>query len=475
MRNLYIFSVIILIIFGVFFIVYYKFQDMQTFIVNTNYKTNIKYVKDISNNISKEIASNVDVNIVNSLKDNKALRERLEKELSLFITDRYKYIYVVQKYENEFRFLLDGSIKDKAMFLEPYEPIEVDKWNKVYRLKKDIYFTHNKIHSLWITYLKPIIKNNQVIAILVIDFSMKEHNKIKKALNKLNVILKILVYFFIFMFFIILFFSYIDYQRTKELEELNKTLENRVNEEIEKNRQKDKQLFYQTKLAQMGEMMSMIAHQWRQPLSSISATAMNVNIKAKMDKIDKKFIIEKMNSINQYTNYLSETIEDFRNFFKPAKQKELVTFDEILNSVGNIIGNSLINHNIQLNIDIRYKGKFYIYANELKQVLLNILKNAEDIFIERDIKERIIDIKVYKVDNDILIKIIDNAGGIEEDNIDKIFDPYFSTKSFKNGTGLGLYMSKIIVEKHLEGKISVYNDEFGAIFEILIKVDDEKS
>jgi len=473
MRNLFIFNIISIIILLVFGIVYYKFQDMKKFIIDTNYKTNIQYVQEISNNISNSITYYVKSDIENYLKNHPKIKKQLEKELSLFITDRYKYIYVVKQDEDgDFRFLLDGSIQDKAMFLENYEPIEPAKWKAVYVSKTPHYFTHTKINKLWITYLQPIIKNNKVIAILVIDFSMKVHDEIKKALNKLDVIFKILVYFFLFIFIIIILFSYIDYMKTKELKILNKDLENKVNEEIEKNRKKDEQLFYQSKLAQMGEMISMIAHQWRQPLASISATAMGVNIKTKVNDIDKEFIIEKMDSINSYTNYLSDTIEDFRNFFKPAKQKELITFEEILNSVFNIMGNSLKEQKINVKIDIKYKSKILTFSNELKQVLLNLLKNAEDMFVEKGLENRNIYIEIFKKYGYVIIKIKDNAGGIDEEIFDKIFDPYFTTKSSKNGTGLGLYMSKIIVEKHLDGKINVYNQDNGAVFEILIKVKD---
>ena len=473
--NLYIFNIISVIILGVFFVVYYKFQDMKNFIIHTNYKTNIQYVQKIAQNISNSILENTSGDIVQFLKEYPSVKNNLETELSLFITNRYKYIYVVKRdKKNEFRFLLDGSKKNKALFLESYEPIELKKWDEVYIKKKDVYFRHSKIDNLWITYLKPIIRNNKVIAVLVIDFSMKEHNKIKKALNKLDIIFQILVYFFIFVFIIVMFFSYLDYKRTKELKKLNKTLEKRVKEEIEKNRQKDKQLFYQNKLAQIGEMMSMIAHQWRQPLSAISAIAMGVNVKTKIKDVDREYIIEKMDSINQHTTYLSDTIEDFRNFFKPAKQKEFIKIDDILNSVFNIIGESLETENINVNVDIRYNKKFLIFANELKQVLLNILKNAEDIFVERDIKNRKIDIEVFKKNDCLIIKISDNGGGIEKKYINKIFEPYFTTKSSKNGTGLGLYMSKVIVEQHLNGKIEVYNTDNGAVFEIFIRIDNER-
>jgi len=471
-KPVYVFNIIAIIMIVVFVWFYNLFQNIQKSIVDTNYKDNILYVKEISNNLSNRIKSKIkSYDFASFLKVHKNIRKELENEMSLFVTNRYKYIYIVDKQDKQFRFLLDGSIDDKAMFLENYEPIEIEKWNSVYKNKKDLYFTHKQIKNLWITYLKPIIKNGKVVAILVIDFSIQPHVKIETALNKLDHVFRLFMHFFIFVFIIIVWFSLIDVKRENKLFKLNKTLEKRVKEEIEKNRQKDEQILYQSKLAQMGEMISMIAHQWRQPLSAISATIISIKFRIESKSVNREFLNEKMEILSNYIQHLSQTIDDFRNFFKPTKEKEYVSYEEIIQSVLLIIGFSIKNKNITLKTDIQYKKKIFVFKNQLKQVILNLIKNAEDVLEEKENKE--INIRVYQNKDDIIFEIEDSGGGIDEKIKDRIFDPYFSTKDSKNGTGLGLYMSKIIVEKHLNGSLNVFNSKKGAVFQIILKEKNE--
>ena len=243
-------------------------------------------------------------------------------------------------------------------------------------------------------------------------------------------------------------------QRNKQLTE---TLEKKIKEEVEKNRDRDKQMIQQSRLAQMGEMISMIAHQWRQPLSAISNTSNSLNIKAQLNKLNNDLVIEHTNKINSYTQHLSSTIDDFRNFFKPNKEKQKTNYDEIIDSVLSIIETSVINKNIKIVKKLNSKSFFMTYKNEVKQVVLNLIKNAEDILLEKKIKDPVISIITKDEHKNYILEISDNAGGIPEYIIDKIFDPYFSTKDAKNGTGLGLYMSKVIIEDHCGGKITVKN------------------
>ncbi len=224
----------------------------------------------------------------------------------------------------------------------------------------------------------------------------------------------------------------------------------------------EKHIVQQSRLAQMGEMLSMIAHQWRQPLSAISAVSANITLKAHLGKLDTTIAIESAEKISQYSQHLSSTINDFRDFFKPNKEKNEITYTKIIQDVLNIIETSIVNQNIKLVKILNSKDTFHTYPNEIKQVILNILKNAEDILIEKEIKNPTIIIKT----SDNILTISDNGGGIPADIIDNIFDPYFSTKLEKNGTGLGLYMSKIIIEEHCAGKLSVNNTKDGVKFNI---------
>ncbi len=255
----------------------------------------------------------------------------------------------------------------------------------------------------------------------------------------------------------------------KKLNELNLSLQQKIDHEIDKSRKKDQQMLEQSRLAQMGEMISMIAHQWRQPLTAISSASAAINLKAKRDKLSSDLAVELSSKISQYSQHLSATINDFREFFKSNKTKKETNFNNILNSVMNIVNESILNKNIELIKDINCEKTFVSYENELKQVILNLIKNAEDILLENNIKNPYIKISAYNKDDKFIFEISDNAGGVPLDIVDKIFDPYFSTKTKKDGTGLGLYMSKMIVEDHCEGELSVYNDDNGAVFRIVIK------
>jgi len=239
---------------------------------------------------------------------------------------------------------------------------------------------------------------------------------------------------------------------------LMETLENKIRKEVKKSREKDKQMIQQSRLAQMGEMISMIAHQWRQPLASISNLSNALNIKAQLNVLDNDLIIKYSNEIQQYTQHLSLTIDDFKNFFKPNKEKEKTSYNEIIESALSIIETSIINKNIKIIKNLSSESYFMTYKNEVKQVVLNLIKNAEDILLEKKIKEPIISITTKEEHGNYILEVSDNGGGISEDIIDKIFDPYFSTKSSKNGTGLGLYMAKLIIEEHCNGKITVRNE-----------------
>lgn len=264
-----------------------------------------------------------------------------------------------------------------------------------------------------------------------------------------------------------------------ELMEINHNLEKRVEEELYNNRAKDKHILQQSRLAQMGEMISMIAHQWRQPLGSISAVATSLKLKIALNKFDltipegreahKKFIFESMEKIESYVNFLTHTIDDFRNFFKPDKQQELSTTTLLIERTLEIIGKALEINGITIRVENKVTKEILTYTNEVTQVILNILKNAEDILKERKVANACITISTKEGKGVQIIEIEDNGGGINDEILPHIFEPYFSTKDEKNGSGLGLYMSKTIIEEHCNGKISAINGTYGAKFIIELK------
>ncbi len=262
--------------------------------------------------------------------------------------------------------------------------------------------------------------------------------------------------------------SHLISQTSLELEEINISLENRVKCEVEKNREKDKAMLQQSKLAQMGELIAMIAHQWRQPLSAVSSNANDLILKIMLDNYDEEYFDEKLKSITDLSQHLSKTIDDFRGFYKEDKESVEILFSDIAIAVLNIVATSIENNNININVDFNCHIKINTYPNELRQVILNLIKNAEDILVEKQVETPCINIKTFDDETNSYLVIKDNGGGIPEGIITKIFDPYFSTKMEKDGTGLGLYMSKIIIEEHCGGKIEAYNENEGAVFKVTI-------
>ncbi len=268
------------------------------------------------------------------------------------------------------------------------------------------------------------------------------------------------------------------YQKEK-IKKLNESLELKVQKAVQESKQNEKILQDQSRLAQMGEMISMIAHQWRQPLGAISSAVMGIQIKLESGHFDFKkeddrdkflmFMDKKHKNISEYVQFLSTTIDDFRNFFKPDKEKEMVSLTIPIERALQIVQTSMSAKGIAINTDYSVNKKLYLYQNEMMQVILNILKNSEDNFIEKQISNPQINISTKKDKGCYIITILDNGGGIPEDILPNIFDPYFSTKSEKNGTGLGLYMSKIMVEEHNNAILSVKNIDNGICFEIILK------
>ena len=262
--------------------------------------------------------------------------------------------------------------------------------------------------------------------------------------------------------------------RTKELNDLNKELELRIQAAVEEVKEKEKLMISQAKSAAMGEMITMIAHQWRQPLSEI--TMINNNLMAELLLGDKssESMKEDIESSFDILEHLSKTIDDFASFFKPTKVKDKFFLSDMFESVLHMLSNVLKKNSIEVFIDSTQEIEVYTYQRELLHVFLNLLNNSKDAFVENniDINNRIINIKVSKDVENITIEVCDKAGGIKEESLDQIFNPYFSTKS-KNGTGLGLYISKVIVEEHLDGKISAYNSVGGVCFVIKLNSSDK--
>lgn len=252
-----------------------------------------------------------------------------------------------------------------------------------------------------------------------------------------------------------------------ELEEQNRELEELIKIEVEKNRQKDKIMFQQNKMAAMGEMLNNIAHQWRQPLMEISSLFIPIQARVDFDlEIDKKELKNAILKLNDITKYMSNTIDDFRDFFATNKEKEEFKISSQINSCLSIISGSLKTNNIMLDIVIRKNPTIYGYKSEYTQVLINLINNAKEMLIQRNIKEPKITITISETKQKVQISVEDNAGGVKVDPISDIFKPFFTYEK-KGGSGIGLFMSKLIIENKMNGELQVENTKNGALFKII--------
>ena len=241
-----------------------------------------------------------------------------------------------------------------------------------------------------------------------------------------------------------------------------------LKEKVEELTQKDKLLTVQSKQAVMGEMISMIAHQWRQPLSSVTLSISDIQLKKMLgNEVDDETMQNTLQSISDTVVYLSETIDDFQTYFQPNKNLSNVSLDSIMKKAINFVNPRVKGSSIVIEYNNRLEAKIETYSNELIQVILNILNNAIDELLLLKKDDLKIIIKIEEKDSMLALHIEDNGNGIAEENLDTIFEPYYSTKG-KNGTGLGLYMSQMIMQKQFNSKIEVKSSQSGSIFTVLI-------
>jgi len=260
-------------------------------------------------------------------------------------------------------------------------------------------------------------------------------------------------------------------QRTEELNTLNQQLDQRVKDEVLKRVEQEQILIQQSRFAAMGEMIGNIAHQWRQPLNALGLLMQNIEFAYESDTLDDEYMRRSVEKGNKLTQTMSQTIDDFRNFFKPNKNFEVFSYIEAYHSTMGLIGSSLSNNSITINENIDENVFVSGFMSEFSQVILNILNNAKDALIENRETDRIINVSIYKENGYGCFSIEDNAGGIDKGIMQKVFDPYFTTKDEGKGTGIGLYMSKMIIENNMKGSLTLENSSIGACFTIKVILD----
>ncbi len=257
-------------------------------------------------------------------------------------------------------------------------------------------------------------------------------------------------------------------EQTSELLELNQTLELRVEDEIAKNKEKQKVMFWQSRLASLGQMLANIAHQWRQPLTELNLNL--YNMKKASQESENKDVIKFYNDSKDIIQNMSNTIDDFTNFFKPEKEKKYFNLQSCINEAIAILDKIILKEKIDIKVnfeDISLLG----VPNELSQVIINLIQNSKDAFNHNHIVKKEISITTKIKDKFAIIEIQDNAGGIKNEDIDKIFEPYFTTKHSSSGTGLGLFMSRMICEQGFNGTITLINNKNGILITIKLPLD----
>jgi two-component system, NarL family, sensor histidine kinase EvgS len=365
------------------------------------------------------------------------------KENSFF---NLKILYNPKNYENNLRIGIQKNepilktILNKGINTITQEDRNeiVNKWVTIkYENKSDytylwISLALMLIISIFFLYRQYILKHNN-------DYLKKEVAKRTAQLESSNLILK---------------------EKKDELHELNQNLEIKIKEEVEKNKLIQERLFRSDKLASMGEMIGNIAHQWRQPLSIISTIATGIKIQKEMNLLTDEELLENMEIVNKNAQYLSKTIDDFKNFIRADKTIEDYNLSKTIGDFIHIIEPSLKSHNIDLILNLDENIFINGCANELAQCLINFFNNSKDALVETKQEKSLFFVETKIEDNIIYIIVKDNAGGIPSEIISKIFEPYFTTKHKAQGTGLGLSMTYKLITDGLNGKIEVSNKEF---------------
>lgn len=258
------------------------------------------------------------------------------------------------------------------------------------------------------------------------------------------------------------------------LRETNLQLEQRVREETERRLQQERILIHQSRMAAMGEMMGAIAHQWRQPLNVLALTIQNLKEAMDMGDLNAELVDSTVERSMQHILFMSQTIDDFRNFFRSEQLREPFDIKSSVEDILAIMSGQLVNHDIAVRVICEGDADELVFGcrNEFKHVVLNLLVNAHDAILERKAVEHglqgTITIRIIREFGAVLMKVHDNGSGVPEALFERIFDPYFTTKEEGKGSGIGLYMSKIIVERNLQGRLQLDSGPEGTVFTVLL-------
>ena len=470
---------------------YSYWDDTYEFIKDQNEKYIYENFRDTTTTLENV---NLDFMIFMNL-ENKNIHTQLSKNIKTLNKDNFtKYIVdsitddeniSIAKYQNNYYYIVKSRILKsdlsgktrgfiyvgKKIYLENFNDefknsikfIDIVS-NKTNKTLKSIFLDKVEVHFVYsediLSNIISLQNNNKNLAMLKLDNYRDIYKQGRKQIILFNTAVSIFV---LILFFI--FYFYIYYNKR-----LNIELEIRVEDEIKKQKAQEEILIHQSRSAEIGEMINNIAHQWRQPLNNLSLTIQNIGFKYENDVLTKEELNETIDKSKMIINSMSNTIDTFRNFFEPTKNKNLFKVEHSIENTLEILSSTLRFYNIEVVKEIIDDVEIYDYENEFSQVLLNIITNARDALVSNKIEKPIIKVNVSKIENNVIVKIKDNANEINEEIIDRIFEPYFTTKGKGNGTEIGLYMSKLIIEKNMNGKLTVKNDNNGAVFIITLNI-----
>ena len=457
-KSTYVFILLAFILLVGAIFIQHKIDETRYIIKNINNKSNIEHVITLSQNITNKIVNETGHDIYNSLELDDNLRIKLEEDLQYFVTQKYKDIYLLDKKnmnKKDFRVLLDATknIDDKFAFQELYRPVNLDKYNKAYATKKPIHFENKDIQSLWMTCIYPIVINNNVQAILVVDFSIKELNIINSTLYELDDIFEVALLFFVLVFFIIVYFSYTDFKRERLKRKVFEALKLKTDElEIESSKLKEAVEIKSNFLANM-------SHEIRTPLNGILGFVdiLKDNIK---EKENKKYL----KIINNSSHHLLGVIDDILDFSKIENGKLSIEFIDfnIKKELQSIVDLFMVRANdnnisIEVNFDNDLPHVLVGDVLRIKQVLSNLLSNA--IKFTPQGKKIYLNIKYIK--NLLHVNVKDEGIGISQNRIAHIFEAFAqednSTTRKYGGTGLGLTISYNLV-KAMSGELKLKSE-----------------
>ncbi len=450
-----------IVLYSVF--IYFKMKKVRTEIENKDKRiSHHKYILDVIVDIQQELISNTEFN---------SSVEYILKEISRVLDVDRIYIF-----ENN---VIDGKIVCSQKFEYTKQNVSAQMNNAGLQ---------NLPYDDFIPRWKDILSGNNIINGLVKDFPTIEKD-ILEAQNVKSLLVVPIFFENKWWGFVGLDDCTINRKWTElEQDVLNiisnsfitalmqdnyyKSLENRVKRQVKDIRKKDKMIVQQSKMASMGEMIGNIAHQWRQPLNVVSTLVISLQMKYDMGLLDNEFMERYITKTNDTLQNMSQTIDDFRNFFVPNKEKSKFDIEKTIQDSLKFVGGSFKTHSINLDIHSSQECMLFGYKNEFLQAILVILNNSKDAIIQNRIKNAIIAVKITCIEQIINITIQDNAGGIPKDILDKVCEPYFTTKHKSQGTGIGLYMVQEIIEKHMGGALLIENANNGTKITIILNNGD---